>query len=87
MNKHDARRVIRSKAGAHQIVLTSHVREQMEERFALYEDVRHALMNASTCYRQEDGTWHVRGEDLDGIELGIIVEVLDQLIVVTLFDY
>ena len=57
----------------------------MQERSVREGDLRNALVNAGACTEQDDGTWRVKGDDLDGDELTVVVAIEDGLVVVTLF--
>jgi hypothetical protein len=48
---------IRGYTSAGRWVLTAHAKRRAAERSARPEDVRYALMSASTCSDQGDGTW------------------------------
>jgi hypothetical protein len=76
---------IQGYAGANRIEISSHARLRMAERHARYGDVREALLTAKICRAQDNGTWRVDGEDLDGDGLTIIVAIEGRVIVVTIF--
>ena len=87
MNKHEARLAIRSKASVGAVIFSTHAEDEMLECDASTLDVLEALSNCTSCFRQENGTWYARGPSLEGVELAIIVEILESLIVVTVFEY
>jgi hypothetical protein len=70
---------------AGRIVLAGHARERMAERGATFEDVRHALANATACKAQPNGRWRVTGPDLDGDELVLVVVPEAGVVVITVF--
>lgn len=76
---------IRGYASAGRIVVTGHARRRMRERGVEREDLRHALVTAASCEREEAEKWRVRSSDLDGDELQLIVVIEQGVIVVTLF--
>ena len=45
----------------------------MQERSVREGDLRNALVNVGVCSEQDDGTWRVKGNDLDGDELTVVV--------------
>lgn len=47
-------------------------------------DLRNALAAATDCKKQSDGTWKVKGRDLDGEELSMIVTIAPRAIVIVL---
>lgn len=58
----------------------------MPARNITHADVRHALSHAEEC--QSDGApnkWKVRGDDLDGQRLRVIVVLEHDVLVVTVF--
>ncbi len=69
------------------VLYTQHARERMVERGATARDVRCALRSAKLAKWQADReNWRVGGGvDLDGDELTVVVDLLADVIVVTLF--
>lgn len=68
------------------IVYTGHALLRMDGRGANPNDVRNALITATSARRQERGTWRIEGgRDLDGDDLTAIVDIEADVIVVTLF--
>lgn len=58
----------------------------MPQRGATRADVIAALSGASACRWQSDrNNWKVDGRDLDGDDLTIIVDIQDNLVVVTIY--
>jgi hypothetical protein len=76
---------VRGYAGANRIRYTSHARHRMSERRVAFADVRHALMTATLCRAQPEGTWKVEGVDRSGDELTVVVALEDGVYVVTVF--
>lgn len=60
---------------------------QADERLDEFEideaDIENALVNATSCRSQPNGRWLVRGLDLDGNKLKVLVEVTSRILVVT----
>jgi hypothetical protein len=83
----EALRDIRGYAGAWRIAFSPHARQRMRQRNARPDDVRHALMTATTCAPSTDGPdrWRVPSVDLDGDELVCVVTFEAGLLVVTIF--
>ena len=67
------------------IFVDDHAWEAMEDRCVPFVDLRHVLENAESCRLQANGRWHVVGRDPDGDVLRPIVELHDDLLVVTVF--
>ena len=67
------------------IRFTRHGRERADERGANFEDVREALMTASTSKPDGDKYKVEGGRDLDGDSLTVVVAIEEKLLVVTLF--
>lgn len=73
-------------ARVNRIVYTGHALLRMDSRGASRDDVRSALITATSARQQERGTWRVEGgRDLDGDVLTAIVDIEADVIVVTLF--
>jgi hypothetical protein len=82
----EALRDVRGYAAAGRLRFTRHARERMRERGATASDVRHALSSATRCDEAtEAGRWKVRGQDLDGDELVMVVVLEGDVVVVTVF--
>lgn len=73
-------------ASRNRIVYTGHALTRMDDRRASRDDVRSALITATSARRQERGTWRVEGgRDLDGDGLTAVVDIEADVIVVTVF--
>ena len=85
MKQAEALDAIRGYARANRIVIArGHPGERAQERTRYqYGDIHAALSNAKSAKLQENGRWRVRGQDLDGDDLTIIVIIENGLIVVT----
>jgi Domain of unknown function (DUF4258) len=81
----EALEYVRGCAAAGRYIVSRHALQRMRDRRVRAGDLRHALMNASSCAEQSGGIWRVFGEDLDGDELTVVVAIEDGLVVVTLF--
>jgi len=57
----------------------------MEERRVPFADLRHALEQAESCRSQPNGRWQVVGRDPDRDVLRLIVELHDELLVITVY--
>ncbi|MCX5744645.1 MAG: DUF4258 domain-containing protein [Proteobacteria bacterium] len=69
------------------IVLTRHARDRLAERGASVRDLVAALLGATQASWQVDrANWRVSGgRDLDGDEMTVIVDLVADVIVVTIF--
>ena len=76
---------VRGYAGANRIRYTSHARLRMSQRGVAFADVRHALLTATVCKAQPEGTWKVESLDRSGDELTAVVALDDGVLVVTVF--
>jgi hypothetical protein len=76
---------VRGYAAAGRWTLLGHARRRAQERGARPEDVRRALVSATRCCAAEFGRWKVTGLDTAGDELTAVVELVDGVVVVTLF--
>jgi len=76
---------VRGFALANRIEYGRHARERMQQRGAGREDVRHALVTATSCEARPEDRWKVAGVDTAGDELTAIVVLEDGVVVVTLF--
>jgi hypothetical protein len=84
MKQAEALDAIRGYARANRIVIArGHPGERAQERTRQYGDIHAALSNAKSAKLQENGRWRVRGQDLDGDDLTIVVIIENGLIVVT----
>ena len=73
-------------ASLNRLVFTSHAAKRMDQRGAKREDVRAALVSATSARAQDRGGWRVEGgRDRDGDDLTVIVDIEDDVIVITLF--
>jgi nucleotide-binding universal stress UspA family protein len=57
----------------------------MEKRCIPYLDLQRVLEHAESCRLQPNGRWHVVGRDPDGEILRAIVELHDDLTVMTVY--
>ncbi len=57
----------------------------MEERCVPFVDLRHALEHAASCRLRSNACWQVVGRDPDGDVLRVIVELHDDLLVITVY--
>ena len=67
------------------IFVEDHAWAAMDERCVPFLDVRHALEHAESCRLQPNARWHVVGRDPDGDVLRVIVELHDDLLVITVY--
>ncbi len=73
-------------AGLRAIRLSGHARKRADERGANFEDVRKALMTATSSKPEGGDKYKIDGgHDLDGDSLSLVVAIEDKLLVVTLF--
>ncbi len=57
----------------------------MVERCVVPEDVRSVLVGAETCHAEPPARWLLAGPDAGGEPLKVVVELLADVVVVTLF--
>jgi hypothetical protein len=62
-----------------------HARPQMRARGVTREDVRYGLMYATLCTLQTNGRWKVPTKDEDQDTLILILELRDDVLVITVF--
>jgi hypothetical protein len=62
-----------------------HAAVQMKARGAIREDVRYGLQVADNCTLQANGRWKVKTVDLDQEQLILILRLLDDVLVITIF--
>jgi hypothetical protein len=67
------------------ILAEDHAWDAMEGRCVPFAELRHVLEHAESCRSQPNGRWRVVGRDPDGDVLRVIVELHDELLVVTVF--
>ena len=86
MQPDEALETVRGFAAANRIRLSRHARQRMEERCATYDDVREALMSATSCLPEPDDRWLVIGGcDLAAEPLALVVVIEAGVVVVTMF--
>ena len=77
---------IKGFASAYRIVFGNHALERMELRHVGTDDVREALLTATSCRPEGEPKWKVSGgHDLDGDELTVIVLLVRGVVVVTAY--
>jgi hypothetical protein len=81
----EAKRKIRALACKGRFFVEDHAWDATEERSIPYEDLRHALEPAESCRLQANERGPVVGRDSDGDILQPIVELHDDLLVLTVF--
>ena len=85
MKGSEAKRRIRTLARSGRIFVEDHAWAAMEERCVPFADLRHALEHAESCRSQPNGRWQVVGRDSDRDVLRLIVELHDDLLVITVY--
>ncbi len=81
----EAKRRIRTLARSGRIFVDDHAWAAMEGRCVPFADLRHALEHAESCRLQPNGRWQVVGRDPDRDVLRLIVELHDDLLVITVY--
>ena len=77
---------IQALAIAGRIRITAHARQRMNIRGATAHDIRHALISATSCRQGDnDEKYEVPSVDLDGDDLLVVVALVGDLLVVTVF--
>lgn len=67
-------------------MMSGHAMDRAEERNIGRKDVRKVLANATAATLQNNGRWAITGgEDLEGVAVTLIVQLVNGLLVVTLF--
>lgn len=64
---------------------TNHAYRRCGERQVLLDDIRSVLLNPTLVKMQNGDVFRVEGLDLDGIELALIAEVLDYILIITVY--
>ncbi|HWO22455.1 MAG TPA: DUF4258 domain-containing protein [Kofleriaceae bacterium] len=87
MNATEALAEIQLLAGRRWIRYTGHAFTRMDKRGASRDDVRNALLTATSArWQADEGTWKVDGgHDREGDELTVAVSIEADVVVVTLF--
>jgi hypothetical protein len=76
----------RGLASAGRIMISRHAELRMDERGATFDDVRQALISATSCRAEPAARWKVEGGcDRDGDALTMIITFEGSVVVVTLF--
>ena len=85
MNAARARRLIRELTRQGKWLIPTDAQESMVERCVVPEDVRSVLVGAETCHAEppDAGCW--RGRMAGGDPLKVVVELLSDVVVVTMF--
>ncbi len=79
--------IIRSLARQGRVVFSSHAEEEARRSGIALEDVVFALARATKCgWQPKAQTWKVKGKDRFDVTMVIIVDIQDDLVVVTVFD-
>lgn len=82
----EAKATIAGLAAANRIRFVTHARERMSQRRITYQDIRNALVNATTCVAaSEAGRWVVAGLDLDGEETKVVCAIENGVVVITVY--
>jgi hypothetical protein len=77
--------VIQAHVRARQVIYTGHAIARMVERNVYDRDVERALLGALACASQANGRWRVRGQDVDGDDLDVVVAIWNGAIIVTVY--
>ena len=88
MDSAEALRAIRGLARANRIWLTAHARREAAECGATHEDIRCALIHATSIRASGRGRasdWTVVGPDSDGDDLEIALIIEDGLLIITVY--
>jgi len=86
MTEQEMLRLVRSYTRANRWEVDQmHGQPRMQQRGLSFNDVEHALLNATRCRVQPNGRWKLESKDLDGDDLTIIAVVDDGVLVITLF--
>ena len=86
MTSEEAKATISALATAYRIRTVPHARERMLQRNIRWNDIRAALIAASTCVASTDvNRWIVTGFDLGGDELKVVCAIEGDVVVITVF--
>jgi hypothetical protein len=76
---------VRGLAGAGQVDFWDHAFDSMDDHGLSEEDLCNALMMAVSCEAQPPDRWKVEGPDLEGDPWTVVVEIEQDVVVVTVF--
>ena len=80
-------RLIRALAGEGRVLFSSHAEDEATRMGVSLEDVVFALAHAQQClWQPKTETWKVKGNDRFEEPMVIVVDIQDDLVVVTVFD-
>jgi hypothetical protein len=83
VNAREASKAVRELAKAGRIVIRPHARQRMGQRAFTYEDVKQVLSFNHRAVVSGAAEWEIYGKDLDGTARKIVVEIQDNVIVIT----
>jgi len=63
-------------------MITQTAEQRLRRKGVTLRDVRQALTTAFDCKAQANGSWKVKGHDLDGDDLVLVVTLADRAVVV-----
>jgi len=64
------------------LLITQSSERRFRKRGLTLRDVRQVLTRADECKKHKNGNWKVKGLDLDGVELSLIVTIAGRAVVV-----
>lgn len=67
--------LIRASGADGRLLITQVAEERLRKRGVSLRDIRLVLADAKECKAQKDGSWKVKGRDLDGEELALTVSI------------
>jgi hypothetical protein len=76
---------IKRAAMTHQLTISGHAYQRMDERGLTIGDIEHACLAASAAARQANERWRLDSHDQEGDVLTVVATIEANVIVVTVF--
>jgi hypothetical protein len=77
-----AKKSIRACGSDGRLMITQTAEQRLRRDGVTLRDVRQALSTAFECTPQTNGNWSVKGRDLDGEDLALVVTLANRAVVV-----
>lgn len=77
-----AQKAIRARGADGRLMISQTAEQRFRRQGVTLRDVRQALSTAFECEQQPDGNWKLRGHDLDGEDLVLVVTIAERALVV-----
>lgn len=82
MSPEQAQKSIRSCGTNGRLMITQTAEQRLRRKGITLRDVRHALTTVFDCKLQANASWKVKGHDLDGDDLVLVVTLANRAVVV-----